>query len=87
MESERRLETYLTEAEDRIDWVLAHPGMSDWLKETLRGACERDPVEVLNDLEMLDHLLRRRAQAQIERSLSRIGHESGGLEQTKEKQG
>lgn len=61
---------YLEEAEDRIDWVLSHPGMSDWLKQTLRGARERDPVDLLNELEMLDHLLKRRAEAQIAEGLS-----------------
>jgi hypothetical protein len=29
METERSLEAYLKETEDRIDWVLSHPGMSD----------------------------------------------------------
>ena len=78
---------YLKEAEDRIDWVLSHPDMSDWLKEALRGGRERNPVDLLNDLEMLDHLLKRRAEAQIDRSLSRMGHESGGSEQTRERLG
>lgn len=78
---------YLREAEDRIDWVLSHPDMSDWLKEALRGGRERNPVDLLNDLEMLDHLLKRRAETQIDRSLSRMGHESGGSEQTRERLG
>lgn len=78
---------YLKEAEDRIDWVLSHSDMSDWLKEALRGGRERNPVDLLNDLELLDHLLKRRAEEQIERSLSRMGHESGGSEQTRERLG
>ena len=28
--------------EDRIDWVLAHPGMSDWVKEAFLAARDRD---------------------------------------------
>jgi hypothetical protein len=66
MTNEHDLEEYLKSAEDRIDWVLSHSGMSDWLKNALRGARERDPVEVLNDLEMLNHLLKPRAEAQIQ---------------------
>lgn len=45
-------------SEERIAWVLAHPQMSSWLKEALMGARERDPVEVLNELEILNVLLR-----------------------------
>lgn len=72
METERTLEAYLKETEDRIDWVLSHPGMSDWLKQALRGGRERNPVDLLNDLEMLDHLLKRRAEAQINQSFSTV---------------
>lgn len=43
--------------EDRIDWVLSHPGISTWVKTALRAARERDPIAVLNDLEMLCALL------------------------------
>lgn len=50
----------------RIEWVLAHPAMSAWLKTSLQAACERDPVEVLNDLEILNLLLRTRCQARLE---------------------
>ncbi|WP_265519772.1 hypothetical protein [Nitratireductor luteus] len=71
MATDRTLEGYLKEAEQRIDWVLSHPGMSEWLKHALQGARDREPVDVLNDLEMLDHLLRRRAEAQINEGLSR----------------
>ena len=55
----------LTTTEDRIAWVLAHPGMSRWLKDALRTALDRDPVAVLSDLEMLNTLLRPRSEAQI----------------------
>lgn len=70
MEAEQALEKYLQEAEKRIDWVLSHTDMSDWLKHALRGARDRDPVDLLNELEMLDHLLTRRAESHILRSLS-----------------
>lgn len=51
--------------EERIAWVLAHPRMSAWLKEALRGARERDPVEILNDLEILNLLLRSQCETEI----------------------
>lgn len=44
--------------DQRINWVLSHQGMSPWLKMALATARERHPIEVLNDLEILDHLLR-----------------------------
>jgi hypothetical protein len=41
----------------KIAWALQHPGTSPWLKSTLRGALEADPVCLANDLEMLRHLV------------------------------
>lgn len=55
----------LTTNEQRIAWVLAHPGTSAWLKDALRAARERDPVEVLNELEILNLLLRADCDARI----------------------
>ena len=55
--------------ESQIAWVLAHPGMSDWLKDALRSAADRDPVHVLNDLEILCLILRSRSQSLIDRQL------------------
>lgn len=55
----------LTTNEQRIAWVLAHPGTSAWLKDALRAARERDPVEVLNELEILNLLLRADCEARI----------------------
>lgn len=48
----------LTTNDQRIAWILAHPGTSAWLKDALRAARERDPVEVLNELGILTLLLR-----------------------------
>lgn len=59
----------LREAERRIEWVLAHPGMSEWLKNTLRTAHDQDPVNLLNDLEILCLLLRSKSQAVIHQAL------------------
>lgn len=44
--------------EKRIAWVLAHPGMSPWLKAALKGATGCPPIEIQNDLEILNLLLR-----------------------------
>lgn len=56
----------LREAQERIAWIEAHPAFSVWLKETLRTALRRDPVAVMNDLEILGHLLRGWANASID---------------------
>ena len=55
----------LTTNDQRIAWILAHPGTSAWLKDALRGARERDPVEVLNELEILNLLLRTDCEGRI----------------------
>jgi hypothetical protein len=39
--------------------------MSPWLKEALTTARDRDPIDVLNDLEILNHLLRTRSNTHI----------------------
>lgn len=54
-------------AEGQIDWALSHPDMSGWLKDALRTMRDRNPIEVLNDLEVLDTLVRSRACAMIDR--------------------
>lgn len=51
--------------DQRIAWILAHPGTSAWLKDALRAARECDPVEVLNELEILNLLLRNDCDARI----------------------
>lgn len=42
----------------RIEFILEHPTMSTWLKETLVSALKRDPNAVLNDLEILNVTLK-----------------------------
>ena len=42
----------------RIAWVLAHPGMNQWLKAAIEGARKCHPIEIQNDLEILNLLLR-----------------------------
>lgn len=52
-------------AEDRTNWVLAHPGFSAWLKTALAESRGRDPIELLNELEVLDSLIRARCAAEL----------------------
>jgi hypothetical protein len=50
---------------DQITFVLSHPGTSQWLKRTLSEALSRDPVHTLNDLEILNLILRKRLEQLI----------------------
>lgn len=47
----------LSSVDAQIEFVLGHPDMSDWIKDTLRGALACSPIEVLNDLEILNRIL------------------------------
>jgi hypothetical protein len=51
---------------------MAHPGTSEWLKQSLRAALVCDPVALLNDLGMLNQLLETRAKNQIRKDMFRI---------------
>ena len=51
------LQSDLAEIDARISWVLDNPAMSDWLKEALRSALREDPVALVNDFEILRHLI------------------------------
>ncbi len=51
--------------EEKIAWVLAHPGMSPWLKDALRSAIDQDPIHIMNDLEVLRHVMSARCEASI----------------------
>ena len=59
--------------DDRIAWVLNNPQMSDWLKDAVRTALERDPADLLSDLEMLEILLRPRAEIQFDALRNGLG--------------
>jgi hypothetical protein len=51
--------------DQQIDWILSQPDMSPWLKDALRGARQRKAIDVLNDLEMLDCVLRQWCEASL----------------------
>ena len=46
-----------------IQQVLLDPAASFWLKNALRSALERDPVDAANDAEVLAQLLDRRCRS------------------------
>ncbi len=50
-----------------LEQVLADPAASFWLKEALRSALDRDPVDEANDAEVLAQLLDRRCQEILRR--------------------
>jgi hypothetical protein len=52
--------------DERIAWVLSDPRMSSWLKDALTSSRERDPVEVLNELEILNLLLRTECETKLQ---------------------
>ena len=68
------LDPKLREAEQRIEWVLAHPAISMWLKAALRSAAGRDPIQTLNDLELLRILVQPKADAIVQEYLRPPSH-------------
>jgi acyl-CoA hydrolase len=65
----RLAEASVHHAEQNVAWILAHPAFSDWLKETLRSALTYDPLQVANDLELLNHVVRAWSLARIDAGL------------------
>lgn len=61
----------LAELDQQVDFILTHPDMSAWLKTTLQAAIVRNPVDVLNDLEILNQVLPRRCGLLIENGLAK----------------
>jgi hypothetical protein len=51
--------------EEQISFVMRDARMSVWLKSALRDALPRDPICVLNDLEILNLILRKRSELLI----------------------
>ena len=49
-------------SDDEIRQILAGPGTSNWMKVALSTAINRDPVDALNDAELLAIVLRHRAE-------------------------
>jgi hypothetical protein len=51
--------------DEQISFVLGNPGMSAWLKSALSDALRCDPISILNDLEILNLILRNRSELLI----------------------
>ncbi len=60
----------LAQCDQQIEWLLGDDGTSAWLKVALKGAVACDPVSILNDVEILGQLLKRRSAAQVRYALS-----------------
>jgi len=45
---------------DSIQTILDDPAASDWLKTALRAALDRDPVDAVNDAEVMCEMLKQR---------------------------
>lgn len=50
-----------TNANEQIFFVLQNPATSPWLRDALRAALTVDPIAAANDLEILNLIIRRRA--------------------------
>jgi hypothetical protein len=48
-------------SDDEIRQILSGPGTSHWLKDALTSALDRDPVDAVNDAELLAMVLGHRA--------------------------
>ncbi|MFL9828353.1 hypothetical protein [Rhodoplanes sp. SY1] len=57
------------ESQRRIEWVLDHPRTSPWLKNALRSALLCDPIQIVNEVEMLRELLWFRSDAAVHKAL------------------
>ncbi|WP_033964908.1 MULTISPECIES: hypothetical protein [unclassified Sphingomonas] len=66
------------DADSMIEWVLANPRMSLWLKNALRSALDQDPFDVLNDLEILKHLSAARCRSALNSYYAE--HDCGAVE-------
>jgi hypothetical protein len=58
-------------AERRIDAVIADPAASDWLRNAARAALARDPVDAVNDADILLGLLQPWAAAIVDAEIAR----------------
>jgi hypothetical protein len=47
--------------------------MSGWLKDALNSALDQNPVDLLNDLEILNHLLRARSSVLLRQTSGAAG--------------
>jgi hypothetical protein len=60
------------------DQILADPSASFWIKDALRSALPRDPVDAANDAQVLAQVLDARCEETLKASLSEISVSSNG---------
>ena len=60
-------------ADEQIRRILADPAASYWLRDALRAALKRDPVDAANDAEVLREVLCLRADAGLKAAPERAG--------------
>lgn len=53
-------------SDDRIQQLLASPSVSFWLKDALRAMTNRDPLDALNDAELLVEVLKRTGERDLD---------------------
>ena len=56
--------------DQQITWLLNNDETSAWLKAALEGAAACDPVSIVNDIEVICQLLKRRSAAQVRYALN-----------------
>lgn len=52
--------------DEQISFVLTHPATSNWLKNALSAALTVDPISAMNDLEILNLIIRQRAEQLVQ---------------------
>ncbi len=65
--------TKLKRIEEQIDWIISNPNMSQWVKNALEETRNCDPIGIVNELEILNHVLRARCEIYVK---SIFGNES-----------
>jgi hypothetical protein len=66
----------LIKSNEQIDWVMSRPGMSSWLKTAVATARDRDPIDVLSDLEILNQLLRTWCKTRVRAAFEQIANKT-----------
>ena len=59
-------------SDDEIRAILREPGTSSWMKVALTTALERDPVDAVNDAELLAIVLRHRVEVIQSQALAAV---------------
>ncbi|WP_199041229.1 MULTISPECIES: hypothetical protein [unclassified Dyella] len=62
-----------------IESVLADPGASNWLKDALRAAITRDPVDAANDASTLKNILEDRCDQAVETAWDEFCEQMAGV--------